>query len=126
MNAYMFNAALLCEACAKRIRAEIEAETGASAQLLETGTDSESYPQGPYANGGGEADCPQSCDQCGLFLENTLTPDGDAWLRERCRPYQAPDDDGDVAPWPLIADRAEDDGQGALAEWIRFYFAAGM
>jgi len=38
--------------------------------------DSNEYPKGPYEYGGGEADYPQHCDGCGLFLENSLTEDG--------------------------------------------------
>lgn len=43
--------------------------------VVNTG-DSDEYPQGPYADGGGEADCPQHCDACGVFLENPLTDEG--------------------------------------------------
>jgi len=28
---------------------------------------------GPYPDGGGEADAPQHCGGCGVFLENPLT-----------------------------------------------------
>lgn len=38
---------------------------------------------GPYADGGGEADCPQHCGACGVFLENPLTTDGYRYVRER-------------------------------------------
>ena len=48
----------------------------------ETTYDSDDYPKGPYANGGGEADTPQHCDECQLFLENPLTSDGVAYVRE--------------------------------------------
>jgi hypothetical protein len=34
-------------------------------------------------------------------------------------------DDGDVATWPLVADRAEDDGHPALAEAIPLLLRGG-
>jgi hypothetical protein len=46
-------------------------------------TDSDSYPQGPYSNGGGEADCPRHCDVCGIFLENPLTGEGIRYVSEK-------------------------------------------
>jgi hypothetical protein len=76
MDAYIYNAALLCEECASELRVELGEEN-----RPDTG-DSDDYPQGPYADGGGEADCPQHCDSCGLFLENPLTSDGDDYVRE--------------------------------------------
>jgi len=47
--------------------------------------DSDTYPQGPYADGGGESDTPAHCDVCGVFLENPLTPDGVEYVRELIR-----------------------------------------
>jgi hypothetical protein len=126
MKAYVYQGSLLCEDCGDHVRKELAGEAGASIQLMETGTDSDTFPQGPYPNGGGEADSPQNCDHCGTFLENPLTNDGDAYLRKLAEPYSYADTDGDVAPWSLVADRAEDDGKAHLAEWIRYYFAAGM
>jgi hypothetical protein len=70
MNAFVYRAALLCEACgtcqAQKLDANGKPDTG----------DSDAYPQGPYPDGGGEADNPQHCDQCGIFLQNPLTDDG--------------------------------------------------
>ena len=34
------------------------------------------------ANGGGESDTPQHCDDCDVFLENPLTDDGNEYVRE--------------------------------------------
>ena len=59
MDAYVYQAALLCSDCAKNVTAD-----------------------GPYGAGGGEADFPQHCDQCGAFLENPLTPDGILYVRD--------------------------------------------
>ena len=136
MEAFIYQAALVCEDCGERIRREIEEESGSSQQLLETGTDSDGYPQGPYPDGGGEADSPQHCDQCGVFLENPLTGDGYAYLRAQCEQAGAivcdPDDIDEIdieataakaqADWDCTrrhGGTADDDAP--LAQWIRFY-----
>lgn len=69
-NTYMYRAALYCVACGEWNVADCKARG-----VADNG-DSDTYPQGPYADGGGEADCPQHCDMCGVFLENPLTADG--------------------------------------------------
>lgn len=74
MDAYIYKAALLCKRCAKIYQSD-----------LEVSEDSNTYPQGPHANGGGRADCPMYCDHCGLFLENPLTIDGVATVRAMIR-----------------------------------------
>lgn len=68
MDVYIFQAALLCGDCGER------AQSDHALECFEE--DSDSYPQGPYSDGGGEADVPQHCDHCGMFLENPLTGDG--------------------------------------------------
>lgn len=78
MNAYIYQAALLCESCATTAK-----------WTLAPDADSDRYPQGPYANGGGEADCPQHCDHCNLFLENPLTTDGMEYVRESVKRWMA-------------------------------------
>ena len=90
-SAYVFQAAFLCEDCAEQIIAELEA-----AGKEDTG-DSDDFPQGPYSNGGGEADSPNHCDsneRCvnkvqipggkpiGCPLANDLTSDGEAYVVE--------------------------------------------
>lgn len=70
MKAYIYQATLLCEPCAHATRQELG---DGSAPHHE---DPEHYPQGPYPDGGGEADSPQHCDGCSTFLENPLTSDG--------------------------------------------------
>lgn len=112
MKAYVYAAALLCESCGEVAKIERREYAGCE--------DSDHFPQGPYSEGGGEADSPQHCDSCGLFLENPLTPDGDKWLREQAAPYDAPD-----SAWSEIAERAALDGKEALAEWITHYLAWG-
>lgn len=125
MKTFIFQAALHCASCAEKYMRENKKPAHVNRDD-ESSYDSDEWPKGPYPDGGGESDSPQNCDTCGVFLENILTPDGDAWLRKECEPYESPDDDGDVAPWALIADRAEDDGKPHLADWIRFYYAEGM
>jgi hypothetical protein len=76
MNVYAYQAALLCEDCGK---AAIENLKGHAAL---PSYESDEWPQGPYADGGGEADNPQHCDHCNIFLENPLTSDGETYVRE--------------------------------------------
>ncbi len=76
MKAYAYNAALYCEHCAELIK-----DDAACAGFEDSG-DSNDYPQGPLSDGGGEADCPQHCDDCGTFLENPLTADGVQYVQE--------------------------------------------
>lgn len=81
MNAYIYQSALLCDGCGRET-----IRTLANARYPDTG-DSDDFPQGPYPDGGGEADTPQHCDQCGEFLENPLTAEGIRCLVEAlCRP----------------------------------------
>jgi hypothetical protein len=62
-------------------------------------------PDGPHLNGGGEADSPQHCDACGVFLENPLTTDGYRYVNEA-----------------LIEHARDGDGNAeVLAEWAKFY-----
>jgi hypothetical protein len=95
MNVYMYKAALYCEDCGKAIRQQLDrAEKTPDNVNDESSYDSDDYPKGPYPNGGGEADCPQHCDngancinaeivarpkteyKVGCFLDNDLTQDG--------------------------------------------------
>lgn len=78
MNAYVYRAALYCEPCAQPIMTALGHADG---NTDECPNDSTECPKGPYPNGGGEADSPQHCDQCGVFLENPLTEDGREYVR---------------------------------------------
>lgn len=75
MDAYVYNAALWCDDCIAKLKSErvkpehVDEENEAS-------YDSDEWPKGPFADGGGEASCPQHCDGCGAFLENPLTSYG--------------------------------------------------
>ncbi len=82
MKAYIYRAGLLCEDCGLGTK-KILRTMGYQSQ------DSNTDPQGPYPDGGGESDAPAHCDHCGVFLQNPLTADGEAYVREqsavRCR-----------------------------------------
>ena len=75
MNAYIFNADIFCEECTQELRTELGNEG-----KPDTG-DSDDFPQGPYSDGGGESDCPEHCGDCGVFLENSLTTDGENYVK---------------------------------------------
>ena len=116
MDAYIFKAAMLCEDCT----GEVQRNLLADGYKIEAEEDSDNFPCGPYSHGGGEADSPQHCDKCGVFLENPLTKDGDKYVREIAEEYDGPD-----RTWSEIAARAYDAGQYSLATWIRFYYVSG-
>lgn len=122
MKAYIYQAALLCADCGEAQRQHLDeafAENG-----VEPGSDdddSDRYPQGPYAEGGGEADYPCHCDSCGLFLENPLTPDGDTYVREQAAEFETQPD----MSWAEIAEAARAGGKPVLANWIEYYFQWG-
>lgn len=74
---YIYAADIYCEDCGKRTREELTAQGKAPANPEDDSSyDSNDFPDGPYFNGGGEADTPQHCAECHKFLENPLTEDG--------------------------------------------------
>lgn len=77
-QAFIYSAALYCAPCGEAIAEEHDKRSGRGPWC----EDSNYYPQGPYPDGGGEADSPQHCDSCGRFLENSLTGDGIEYVRE--------------------------------------------
>jgi hypothetical protein len=81
MDVYMYRAALYCTDCGEAIRERLSARAPAD-QDDESSYDSDDYPKGPFPDGGGEADCPQHCDSCNVFLENSLTSDGYEYVRD--------------------------------------------
>jgi len=103
MNAYAYAAALYCEACTLAIQDRLGAVPSWERE------DSNLYPQGPYPAGGGEADSPQHCDACNVFLANPLTADGLAYVREH-----VPADDAKPAPRR----------SAVVATWREFYGSA--
>lgn len=80
VNAYIYQAALLCEDCGRTKADELRpAMLARDPQFDETDErtyDSDDFPKGPVADGGGEANTTNHCDSCGVFLENPLTADG--------------------------------------------------
>jgi hypothetical protein len=109
---FIYQADLYCEDCGETIADDLRAES-----VNDTG-DSDDFPQ---EASNGESDSPCHCGTCGVFLENPLTPDGDSYVREKAKAFDAPD-----SSWDEIASRADHAGQPALADWIRFYFAPGQ
>jgi hypothetical protein len=100
MDAYVYQAALLCRPCAGEIANAIGFQNVLADRDImrpwRSWEDSDSYPQGPYGDGGGEADIPQHCDACGVFLENPLTRDGTRYVNEKLTEH-ARDGSGDKA-----------------------------
>jgi hypothetical protein len=109
MDAYLYQAALSCTDCARSAMHQIEFDNmhdGVSS-WPKSWEDSDSYPQGPYPSGGGEADCPQLCVACSVFLENPLTGDGTRYVNEQLIEH-ARDGSGD---------------KDVLAKWAKHYNA---
>ena len=71
MLVYVYQACLLCELCGLRVKSKLDAKHSPDTE------DSDHYPQGPYSDGGGEADLSQLCAICGVALGNPLTGDGE-------------------------------------------------
>lgn len=83
MNAYIYQAALLCEDCGVKVKDHLDQQGDAPADPEdEYSYDSDDYPKGPYSEGGGESDSPSHCDICHEFLENPLTEEGDQYVRD--------------------------------------------
>lgn len=103
MNVYIYQAALLCEACGEH-RMHMLDEQGKRPHdpFWEPSYDSDDYPKGPFADGGGEADVPQHCDHCNAFLENPLTSAGLEYVRDQLDNY----------PHKVA---------GTLLTWVKFY-----
>lgn len=103
---YIYQAATLCQECGVKVKAQLRDEGRAPENPDDEHTfDSDQYPKGPYPDGGGESDAPESCDLCHKFLENPLTQDGYNYLRE-------------------MVSEAEAAGRGSephIQEWKAFY-----
>ena len=83
MNAYIYQAALVCEPCGNRIKQELTKEGFAPANPAdENSFDSDIFPKGPFPDGGGESDSPSHCDACQVFLGNALTSDGETYVKQ--------------------------------------------
>jgi len=106
VDAYVYQAAMLCEECGEKTMRKLKAAGKAPEDPQdEESYDSDEYPKGPYPDGGGESDSPEHCDQCGVFLENDLTEAGYDYVKD------------------LIAQHFKS-GRGdkkVLKEWAEFY-----
>jgi hypothetical protein len=77
MNVYIYAADTYCEGCGQAIRDRLTAEGHDPAKSEDEHTyDSDDFPKGPYADGGGEADGMHHCGACGVCLGNPLTQEG--------------------------------------------------
>jgi hypothetical protein len=74
MDAYIYQADIYCRDCGEAIASGIDA----SEFDLIAAEDSDCYPQGPYADGGGEADSIQYCAHCHVDLDNPVI--GGRWF----------------------------------------------
>jgi hypothetical protein len=81
-EAYLYKAEFLCEECGEKVKAQLTAEGKAPKNPAnERSFDSDDFPKGPYADGGGESDMIQNCGMCHKFLQNPLTQAGYRNLR---------------------------------------------
>ena len=124
MQVFIFQAALLCEACGEAKRAALIGyfRDNGGAPDDESSYDSDDFPKGPYREGGGEADTPQHCDSCNTFLYNPLTGDGYRYVREALD-YTADIEPGD-SEYTLstrLAAKLREINKPVLAEWAEFY-----
>lgn len=134
MDVFVFQAALLCASCGEAVKTKLDRVAVEHGNVsFAYRDDSDKYPQGPFPNGGGEADCPQHCDHCKVFLENPLTGDGYAYVKERVAAWVSGDDAG--FDYHFVRDRILDeadalrlDGEDAkargldvLALWLQYY-----
>lgn len=121
MQVYLYQAELFCRDCGADHRAGLPIPEGANLDDEST-WDSDAYPKGPYADGGGEADSPQHCGDCGVHLENPLTPDGVAYVRRKLTEYAVTGQGRDIilrqwADFYSLADNfAEEEGVEPLDE----------
>ena len=105
MRVYIYQADIYSEEAGEAIRTFLASRGKAPLDPANESTyDSADYPKGPYPDGGGEADTPQHCADTGLFLENPLTEDGSAHVKQAFKRYS-----------PHGGNRA------VLASWQAFY-----
>jgi len=79
MEAYIYQADTYCPTCTEEIKKGL---TPPEHPEDERTFDSDDYPKGPFADGGGEADTPNHCAKCHCHLENPLTHDGYKYVKE--------------------------------------------
>ena len=91
MDIYTYNADMYCEDCVAAISAPISYDGG------------ENVISGPRPHGGGEADTPQHCGACHVFLKNRLTTDGVQYVIEALQ------GDGDIETLTIWFDYYRDE-----------------
>jgi hypothetical protein len=90
VQVYIYQADLHCAPCTLAIKAELERDGHKPANVAdEYSYDSDNWPKGPHADIG-ESDTPQHCGTCDMFLQNSLTPDGEEYVRECARGGRIP------------------------------------
>lgn len=133
MDAYIYQAELLCSECGEKIRKELKRAGEAPEDPEDENTyDSDEYPKGPYGAGGGEADTPQHCgsgEDCenaldletttvGAFLGNALTSEGRQYVEEKLEE----DPDSEVAQlwgefYGIEAPESDEEDEGDDDPW---------
>lgn len=101
MLAYIYRADVYCAECGQYLRRMVANENPCNVPQNtnnESSYDSDRYPKGPIPDGGGEADTPQLCGRCGVFLENPLTADGIRYVQAKL---------GENPPSPTVEEWAE-------------------
>ena len=98
MKVWVYQADIYCDECGPTICREHGLDPG----NLPEG-DSNDIPQGPYLDGCGEADQPQHCGHCQVFLRNPLTNDGYRYVMEK------------------LTDIGSAKSRGILQEWMDYY-----
>ena len=120
---YIYQAALLCDECGEAQRLALNMEDGAPEDPSdETTYDSDVYPKGPYDDTE-EADSPQHCDECAVFLLNDLTEEGKVYAGEAIVSQEGDTEVldawaehyADLYSWVNVAD-LDDDDKEALSE----------
>lgn len=108
MNASIYQASLYCDDCIAEVKTKLldEGATAPEDRDDEETYDSDEWPKGPYPDAGGEADTPQHCEGCGVFLENDLTVEGARYVQEAAEEW--------------IADIISQHDK-AVKEWMEFY-----
>jgi hypothetical protein len=101
MRVYLFQAELLCEPCGKAMCDTLSKESNSS----ELTFDSDDFPSGPHEVD--EADTPQHCGSCGVFLENPLTRDGEDYVSQKLTDF-------------LLTGKGN---PATIREWAQFYEA---
>ena len=112
MKVYTYQAALLCEDCGKTRQTTLTVQGRRPRGYPdETTYDSDQYPKGPFD--AADADAPQHCDKCGLFLENALTPEGIEYVRAKLAEFDK-----------ALAMLRHSSSANTLDQWREFYGTA--